>query len=130
LRRTLVKKSRSFVPSDFSFRDTPYFLVAYLVASAICIGVGLAIESIPSFWRGLLAGVGLGFSVALILLYPDKKVDVDVLPKPSANVRAKCDDPDCSLVEAVKLYRDETGLSLAEATAVVKAYLAESQRRD
>jgi len=121
-----MSKHRSFRPSDFSLRDTPYFLMVCLVASPICVGVGLAIESIPSFWRGLLSGVGLGFSIALILLHPEKEVDVDALPKPSSNVRAKCDDPGCSLVEAVKLYRDETGLSLTEATAVVKAYVQAS----
>ncbi len=125
-----MKKSRSFVPSDFSFRDTPYLLVAYLVASAICIGVGLAIESIPSFWRGLLAGVGLGFVGALALLRRSKEIDIASLPKPSSQVRAICSEPDISIVEAVKLYRDETGVSLTEATAVLRAYVAEEQHTD
>ena len=125
-----MKKSRSFVPSDFSFRDTPYFLMVYLVASVICIGVGLAIESIPSFCRGLLSGVGLGFLGALALLRRGKEIDISSLPKPSSQVRAKCSDPDSSLVEAVKLYREETGASLTEATAVLRAYIAEEQCRD
>ena len=107
------------------------YLVLWLsiwVLSVICILLGLAVETIPQFWRGLLLGLGLGFSGALLILYPKTDIDVTSFPEPSAAVRAKCDDPNCSLVDAVKLYREETGAGLSEAAAVLKAYLAESER--
>lgn len=67
--------------------------------------------------------------VAFFLLRPvKKKIDVAALPSPSANVRAKCDDPCVSFVEAVKAYRDETGLGLMEATAVLRNYQDSQQR--
>ena len=56
------------------------------------------------------------------------KIDVAALPQPSEKVRAKCDDPNCSLVEAVKAYREETGLGLSEAKAVVESYRASKRR--
>lgn len=62
---------------------------------------------------------------AFLLFAPKhRKIDVGALPQPSGEVRAKCDDPDCSLVEAVKAYRDDTGLGLSEARAVVESYRA------
>ena len=125
-----MNKQRSFTPGDFSLRDIPCFLVVYLAISAICIGLGVAVERLPSFWRGVLCGMALGLLSALVLLRPRKEIDVATLPEPSSKVRAKCDDPDCSLAEAVRVYREETGLGLAEATAVLKAYLAEPRSDD
>lgn len=123
-------KHRSFVVSDFSLRDMPYFLVGYLVSCVICVLIGIAVETLPLFLRGLLCGIAVGLAVALALLSPRKAVDIASLPEPSAAVRAKLDDPNCSLVEVVKLYRSETGLGLTEATAVLKVYLAEGRIRD
>ena len=80
----------------------------------------------PPFWRGLLSGMGLGSCSALFLLtlfHQKQEIDTTDLPEPSAEVRRMCEDPNLTLAEAVKAYRDETGLSLAEATAVMKAYL-------
>jgi hypothetical protein len=122
-------KDRSLRPRDFSWRDTPAFVLAYLILSVLAVGLGLAVEALPSFWQGLLCGVGLGSLGALAVLRPSKTVDVAALPEPSARVRAKCDDPDASLVEAVKAYREETGLGLTEATAAVKAYRGERASR-
>ena len=48
--------------------------------------------------------------------------------QPSEKVRAMCDDPSCSLVAAVKACREETGLGLAEAKAIVES-LKSSRRR-
>ena len=53
-----------------------------------------------------------------------KEIDVASLPEPSATVMAKCDDPACSLVEAVEAYREGTGLALTEAVAVLRNYQA------
>lgn len=63
-----MSKHRSFVPSDFSLRDVPIFLVAYVIMSAVCVFAGLAIQALPPWWGGMLCGVGLGFCAALLLL--------------------------------------------------------------
>lgn len=122
-----MKKHRSFVPSDFSLRDIPGFLAAYIFISALSVVFGLLLESVSPFLGGIICGLGGGFLGALALLTPRKSIDIATLPEPSANVRAKCDDPNCTLVEAVKTYRDETGLSLSQGTAVVKAYINKQQ---
>ncbi|MCF7954815.1 MAG: hypothetical protein K9M75_03335 [Phycisphaerae bacterium] len=121
-------KDRSFVPSDFSLRDVPGFLIGYVAVSAICVGLGLVIQTIPSFGKGLLCGVGLGFFAALAVLYPKKKIDITTLPEPSSKVKEKCNDPNSSFVGAVKLYREETGVSLTEAAAVLRAYQAKKSK--
>ena len=125
-----MSKHRSFALSDFSLRDVPGAIVVYVILSAICVLAGLALESVPPFWRGLLSGVGLGLCGALILLtllHRRQKIDTTDLPEPSAEVRRICEDPNSTLAEAVKAYRDETGLGLAEATAVLKAYLTKAR---
>ena len=72
---------------------------------------------------GSNTGIGLALVGAFFLFAPrPRKIDVAALPKPSADVRAKCDDPNCSLAEAVKAYRDETGLGLSEAKAALDSY--------
>jgi hypothetical protein len=127
-----MNKLRSFVPSDFSLRDIPGFLVAYVIISAICVLAGLTLQALPPFWRGTLCGLGIGLFGALILLRDSKEIDLTSLPEPSEMVRAKCDDPTCifpsrSFVAAVKTYCDETGASLTEGTEVLKAYVAKRQ---
>ena len=128
-RDRLISKHRSFVPSDFSFRAMPRFLVAYVIISAIFILAGVTLKTLPPFWGGLLCGTGIGFFGALILLRDSKKIGKADLPEPSENVRNKCADPTCtfpsrSFAEAVKTYCDETGASLSEGTEVLKAYVA------
>lgn len=118
-----MSKHKSFRISDFSLRDLPWAVGAYFVLSIFSIGIGLLLEAVPPFLSGLLLGVGGALLFAFFLLRPlEKEVDVAALPSPSANVRAKCDDPAGSLVEAVKAYREETGLGLAEAKAVLQEY--------
>ena len=114
---------KSFRISDFSLRDAPWGIAAYMILSAFAIGLGLLMESLPRFWSGLLLGTGGALIVAFILLRPvQKKIDIATLPNPSDHVKAMCDDPACSFVKAVKAYRDETGLGLSEATAVLEQY--------
>jgi 4-hydroxybenzoate polyprenyltransferase len=62
-----MSKHRSFVPSDFSLRDVPIFLVAYVTMSAVCVFAGLAIQALPPWWGGMLCGLGLGFCAAIML---------------------------------------------------------------
>ena len=124
-----MSKHRSFLPSDFSLRDIPGFLVVYIGISVICVFFGLTLQTLPPFWGGMLCGVGLGFFGALALLHQKKEIDITGLPEPSENVRAKCLDPTCtfpsrSFAEAVKTYCDETGASLSEGTQVLKAFVA------
>jgi len=123
-----MNKHRSFVPSDFSLRELPGFLVVYVVISAVFVLVGLASQALPPFWRGTLLGVGLGFAGALVLLRERKPIDLSAFPEPSEKVRQICDDPNCTFpsptfVEAVKAYREETGTGLAEATALLKTWI-------
>jgi hypothetical protein len=126
----IMTQHRSFRISDFSFRDVPWAVAAYLLISLFSIGFGVLLESLPEFWRGVLLGGGLGGGCSFLLtcyflLGPaTKEIDVASLPEPSATVIAKCDDPACSLAEAVKAYRDETGLGLTEAAAVLRNYQA------
>ena len=127
-----MSKHRSFRPSDFSLRDIPLLLVSYIIISLLCILCGLFLELFSPFVRGLLLGLGLGCMGALFLLRDKRPIDVASLPKPSEKVRKMCADPDCTFpsskfVEAVKVYRAETGLHLTEATAALKAYIAEQQ---
>ena len=127
-----MNKHRSFMPSDFrfSFRFMFLFLVVFIVLSVISIGLGLMVETIPEFWRGFLCGVGLGLLIPSVLLFPKKEIDIASFPEPSENVKTICDDPNCSLVEAVKIYCEETGVGLSEATAVLRAYMAKRQLKD
>ena len=64
-----------------------------------------------------------GGLILLILIHRKREIDIAKLPEPSAEVRRICEDPNSTLAEAVKAYRDETGLGLTEGTAVLKAYL-------
>jgi hypothetical protein len=120
-----MTKHRSFLLSDFSLRDVPAAIVAYVILAAICVLAGLVLQSLPPFYRGILSGLGLGSCATLVLLVlicRKREVDTTALPEPSAEVRRICEDPSSTLAEAVKAYRVETGLGLAEATAVVRAY--------
>ena len=125
-----MDKHRSFRPSDFSLRDfslrnTGRFLTIYLVISAVMICIGLFLEALPEFWKGALLGGGWAWMAAVLLFRPKaEEIDVAALPQPSAAVRAKCDDPNCTFVEAVKAYRYQTGLGLSKAMAVIESYTA------
>ena len=120
-----MTEHKSFRVTNFSIRDVPALVVGYLIVAAIAACIGLFLEAIPEFWRGFLLGVGATLIAAFLLLGPrPKKIKVSDLPQPSEAVRAKCADLDCPLVEVVKAYRDETGLGLTEAKAVVDSYRA------
>jgi hypothetical protein len=53
------KPQRSFVVSDFSMRDMPIAIVAFLVISVCSVILGLFVESLPAFWRGVLFGIAV-----------------------------------------------------------------------
>ena len=61
------KSQRSFVVSDFSVRDIPAAVVAYVIIGAVCVALGLAVESLGSFWRGFLFGTAVTFAAVVIL---------------------------------------------------------------
>ena len=126
-----MTEHKSFRVSDFSFRDVPGFIAGYILISIVAVCIGLLLEPLPEFWRGGLLGGGVALMVAYRLLAPSpQKIDVAALPQPSGAVRAKCDDPNCSLAEAVKAYRDETGLGLSEAKAAVDFYRASKSPKE
>lgn len=60
---------KSFRSSDFSLRDIPGFIVAYLIISAFSVGLGLLLEALPDFWKGFLVGLGVALNIALIAAY-------------------------------------------------------------
>jgi hypothetical protein len=66
-------RHRSFRSSDLRLRDVPGFFAIYLVISVVCVVVGVALEALPELWRGLVAGVGLGFAGGLLLLGRGRK---------------------------------------------------------
>ena len=129
-----MTKHRSFRISDFSLREVPWAVAAYIIIALLSTGVGVLLESLPKFWRGVLLGGGCVLTACYLLAcyyrfgLATKEIDVASLPKPSARVVAKYDDPHCSLVDAVSVHREETGLELTEATAVVRNYHASRQR--
>jgi hypothetical protein len=106
---------------------------AYLIIALFSVGLGVLLESQPEFGRGVLLGGGCALFASALLAYffllgpATKEIDVASLPEPSATVMAKYDDPACSLAEAVKAYREETGLGLTEAAAVLRNYQASKQ---
>ena len=69
-----MSKHRSFKPSDFSLRDIPGFIVAYIIISLFSIGLGLLIEALPEFWSGIL--VGAGFAMLGTFLQPGRQNNV------------------------------------------------------
>lgn len=118
-----MSKHKSFKVSDASFRDIPGFIVGYILISIFAVGFGLLLDTLPTFWSGVLCGIGIGLFGALVLLNTkSEKIDITELPEPSAQVRELCDDPHGSFAKAVKAYCDETGLKMAESVAVLKAY--------
>jgi hypothetical protein len=56
---------RSFVVTDFSVRDIPVAVVAYVIISAACVALGLAVESLGSFWRGFLFGIAVAMAAVV-----------------------------------------------------------------
>lgn len=62
-----MSEHNSFRPSDFSLRDLPGFFAGYLVISVVAVGIGLLLERVPEFWRGVLLGVGLGMMLSSFL---------------------------------------------------------------
>lgn len=51
------QRHRSFVPSDFSMRDIPFMLLAFIIISVASVVLGLVVESLSSFWRGYFWGI-------------------------------------------------------------------------
>lgn len=51
---------RSFVPSDFSLRD----VFTLLLGGGALWLIGTMSDSLPTFWKGVLCGFGLGFVLA------------------------------------------------------------------
>lgn len=131
----IMSEHKSFKISDFSVRNVRYAIIGYVILSLLAIGFGVGIESLPEFWSGLLLGAGGAMLASifiinsLILTRPfNRTADISNLPRPSDAVRAICDDPGCSFIEAVKPYRDETGLGLSEAVAVLRDYQNRDQK--
>ena len=55
--QTTNEPHRSFVPSDFSMRDVPFMLLAFIIICVASVVLGLFVEALSSFWRGYLWGI-------------------------------------------------------------------------
>ena len=51
------QRHRSFLVSDFSMRDIPFALLAFIIISVASVVFGLVVESLSSFWRGYVWGI-------------------------------------------------------------------------
>ncbi len=51
------QRHRSFQVSDFSMRETPFTLLAFIIICAASVVLGLFVESLSLFWRGYLWGI-------------------------------------------------------------------------
>ena len=115
---------RSFRASDFRLSDFPYSIAGLGICSALLIGIGLSLETVPSLWKVVLLVIVVGILIPVMFLKTSKKIDVSKLPEPSASVQQMCHDNSYSLAELVKLYSDESGLGIAECKAVVEKYIS------
>ena len=74
--QTTNEPHRSFVVSDFSMRDIPVALLAYGIISVASVVMGLAVESLTSFWRGFSFGIAAAMAavsgLSLLLRKKDK----------------------------------------------------------
>lgn len=70
-----MSQHQSFRITDFSLRDLPWAVAAFLVLSVVSIGLGLLLESLPSVWSGVLLGTSGALLVASFLLRSVKKAD-------------------------------------------------------
>ena len=66
---------RSFVVTDFSMREIPGALVAYGLLSAVCVVLGLAVESLTSFWQGFVYGIAVALAAVGVLSVLLRKKD-------------------------------------------------------
>jgi hypothetical protein len=66
---------KSFVPSDFSVREIPGFLLCYVVISVICVAGGLVLQALPPFWGGSVFGFGIGLLASMKLIFLDPRGD-------------------------------------------------------
>ena len=124
------KQQRSFGLSDFTWNDVPIYSVGFIAISTLMVILGLVVDSLPSFWAGMLVGAVFGSLLTLRWFYPRQKFDVEQLPKISPRIKELADDPDSSMAAVVKAYCDETGASLSAGTAVIVEYKKGKQLED
>ncbi|MFM8219695.1 MAG: hypothetical protein ACKOGA_03280 [Planctomycetaceae bacterium] len=97
-------------------------------------------DSLPTFYKGVLCGFGLGFVLASSLRSRPAGGQAAHLSEPNTppaelpeSVRGILDDPTCvfgspEFIAAIKLYKEATGARLREATDTLKEYLKERHR--
>jgi hypothetical protein len=115
----------SFRPSDFGVRDLPYILVAL----AALTGLGLAIDWVANLLshdlRLFLGGLAAGWLLsACLTAWRDRRRRTSRPPGAPLSERVKelARGPDHKL-EAIRVYREETGAGLAEAKTAIEGYL-------
>jgi hypothetical protein len=119
--------AKSFRPSDFGVRDLPLILVTIGLVTLIAFGLSFLTALISPEFRifigGLAAGLMLSSGVAHWRVKPRKQVP----PRPlSEKVKSLARDPNRK-IEAIKVYREETGAGLAEAKEAVEDYVRQLQ---
>jgi hypothetical protein len=70
-------RHRSFVPSDFSRRQIPGFLLTFAAIAVVCVLLGMTVEFLTTFWQGFLFGIAAAMAVvvgmSLVLTKKDKQ---------------------------------------------------------
>ncbi len=115
---------RSFRLLGYGWSDLPALFVALVLSLALLTGFSVALASALSFLttgvQKLLLGLSIGYLIAIKIRQPAPSVPQKPAPPPSERVRAIAQDPKRK-IEAIKLYREETGAGLKEAKEAVEA---------
>jgi len=125
-----MKSHSSFKITDIKKSEFPGIMVIFFVISVLSVAMGLLMERLPDIVQGLIIGLGLGWMLGLMIyLYGKKETSgPEHCPPPSDKVLSILHDSEGSLIEAIKVYREETGVGLNDAARVLKRH--QDQRQD
>ena len=130
----LDPNATSFQMTGFRWRDAPVLLVSLVLSVCLLTGFNFVVHVGLSFLNhdtvlvifgvslGYLAGVRVGAARSNT---PAQPRGPDTLPESlelSERVKAIADEPE-RFIEAIKVYREESGAGLAEAKVAVEAYI-------
>jgi len=130
----LDPQAKSFQMTGFRWRDAPVLLVSLVLSFVLLSGVNLAMGFGLAFLNRdvvLIAfGATLGYFIGVVIgarritgnALLHREIPLPQVVLLSDRVKAIANQPN-RLIEAVKLYQEESGADLADAKAQVEAYL-------
>ena len=136
----LDPNAKSFQLTGFRWRDAPVLLVSLALSVCLLTGFNFVVGFGLSFLNhdtvlvifgvtlGYLAGVWVGAARSNT---PATRRRSDALPESlelSERVKTIADEPK-RFIEAIKVYREETGAGLAEAKVAIEAYVHRASQR-